>query len=163
MQSTLWWKCIFCASLASKKTLLCMQGHFRKNECSADHQFESHGWSERIWKREDFWKNTAEKRRLQDDRDGRRRRTWRGVEECIGIETSVCMEENDTNDAKNGITDTNADNIETRRIRKGIWKNTGNVEQESVSRKHSGETKEAAKISSGAKSVFVESVWETDT
>ena len=142
-----------CASLGIEgKHLLCMQGPFSKEmNVALIHQFDI-AWM--VSKESGRAGGFLEKYQAAKETGCKmivigRPKEEHGVEleECIGyLKRRFVSEENVTNDAKNGITDTNADNIEsTENPETESGKIQGTVEQESVTQEtFTRETKEAA-------------------
>lgn len=142
-----------CASLGIEgKHLLCMQGPFSKEmNVALIHQFDI-AWM--VSKESGRAGGFLEKYQAAKETGCKmivigRPKEEHGVEleECIGyLKRRFVSEENVTNDAKNGITDTNADNIESAENPKTeSGKIQGTVEQESVTQEtFTRETKEAA-------------------
>lgn len=137
-----------CASLGIEgKHLLCMQGPFSKEmNVALIHQFDI-AWM--VSKESGRAGGFLEKYQAAKETGCKmivigRPKEEHGVEleECIGyLKRRFVSEENVTNDAKNGITDTNADNIESaENPETESGKIQGTVAQESVTQ----ETKEAA-------------------
>ena len=138
-----------CASLGIEgKHLLCMQGPFSKEmNVALIHQFDI-AWM--VSKESGRAGGFLEKYQAAKETGCKmivigRPKEEHGVEleECIGyLKRRFVSEENVTNDAKNGITDTNADNIESA---ENPETESGTVEQESVTQEtFTRETKEAA-------------------
>lgn len=147
-----------CASLGIEgKHLLCMQGPFSKEmNVALIHQFDI-AWM--VSKESGRAGGFLEKYQAAKETGCKmivigRPKEEHGVEleECIGyLKRRFVSEENVTNDAKNGITDTNADNIESaENPETESGKIQGTVEQESVTQEtftretFTRETKEAA-------------------
>lgn len=142
-----------CASLGIEgKHLLCMQGPFSKEmNVALIHQFDI-AWM--VSKESGRAGGFLEKYQAAKETGCKmivigRPKEEHGVEleECIGyLKRRFVSEENVTNDAKNGITDTNADNIESvENPETESGKIQGTVEQESVTQEtFMRETKEAA-------------------
>ena len=142
-----------CASLGIEgKHLLCMQGPFSKEmNVALIHQFDI-AWM--VSKESGRAGGFLEKYQAAKETGCKmivigRPKEEHGVEleECIGyLKRRFVSEENVTNDAKNGITDTNADNIESaENPETESGKIQGTVEQESVTQEtFTWETKEAA-------------------
>ena len=142
-----------CASLGIEgKHLLCMQGPFSKEmNVALIHQFDI-AWM--VSKESGRAGGFLEKYQAAKETGCKmivigRPKEEHGVEleECIGyLKRRFVSEENVTNDAKNGITDTNADNIESvENPETESGKIQGTVEQESVTQETlTRETKEAA-------------------
>lgn len=142
-----------CASLGIEgKHLLCMQGPFSKEmNVALIHQFDI-AWM--VSKESGRAGGFLEKYQAAKETGCKmivigRPKEEHGVEleECIGyLKRRFVSEENVTNDAKNGITDTNADNIESaENPETESGKIQGTVAQESVTQEtFTRETKEAA-------------------
>ena len=142
-----------CASLGIEgKHLLCMQGPFSKEmNVALIHQFDI-AWM--VSKESGRAGGFLEKYQAAKETGCKmivigRPKEEHGVEleECIGyLKRRFVSEDNVTNDAKNGITDTNADNIESaENPETESGKIQGTVEQESVTQEtFTWETKEAA-------------------